>query len=83
MVSIGSIHFIAGKLPHSVWHLSLLAPCTSRMVSRSVLEHPRTLGIRDGLEMTLFAMSYEEQPFQKMTFAILEVLRDEGEKDLL
>lgn len=50
------------------------------MVSRSVLERPRILGIQH--DPVVLGVSCEEQPFQKRTFAILEEQLDEGEKDL-
>jgi hypothetical protein len=50
------------------------------MVSRSVLERPRILGIQHDLAVP--GVSCEGQPFQKRTFATLEEQLDEGEKDL-
>lgn len=79
MVFIEFIYSIAEKLPHSIWHLSLLAPSTWRMASRSVLERPRILRIQH--DPAVLGVSCEDQPFQKRTFAILEEQLDEGEKD--
>jgi hypothetical protein len=44
-----------------------------------VPERPRILGIQH--DLVVLGVSYEDQPFQKRTFAILEEQLDEGEKD--